>query len=205
MKLSRFRPGRRPSAASRRPARRAFTLVEVMIASMVMTILLGGVLALILQSRRLTEGSIVQNSVNTIMQGYIEQIKNMDFASVAVSPAALASPEPTVPTALDEATPDPLTLSWGTSPSSMPAIGSAAPTGAIDNVKNIAIKTPPLHPADTITITIWLWIQDLTGTATNVTGSKSITMIYTYQFRDGGRLRTFRGSVRSIRSVVPTF
>ena len=195
-------PAAIPHFASTRTARSAFTLVEVMIASAVMTILLGGVLALIIQSRRLTEGSIVQNSVNTIMQGYIEQMKNMDFAAVAVP--VDTSITYTVPTALDEATPDPLTISQGAPPTTLPAIGTT-PTGAIDNVKNIAIKTPAINPSDTVSLTIWLWVQDLTGTSPNVNGAKAITMIYTYRFRDGGRLRTFRNSIRSIRSVVPTF
>jgi len=131
-------------------------------------------------------------------------MKTMDYASLAVSPASSPSSPITVPTVLDEVTPDPLTVSWGTPPTALPAIGTT-PTNAVDNNKTIAMKNPAVNPADTLNLNIWLWVQDLTGTATDVTNSKAITMIYTYQFRDGGRVRSFRGSIRTIRSVVPSF
>ena len=193
-----------PAATHRRQRRRAFTLVEVLIASLVLTVTSGGILAMIIQSRRLTEGSIVQNSVVTIMQGYIEQVKSMEYGLLAVSLPTAPSVNPTIPTVLDEATPDPLTLSWGSPPTAIPAIGTT-PTGAVTNTKSIAIKNPAVNPNDTLTLTIWVWVQDLTDIPNNVGGSKAITMIYTYQFRDGGRIKSFRNSLRTIRSVVPSF
>lgn len=192
------------SVAGLRRGAQAFTLVEVLIASVVLSLLSMGVLAMIIQSRRMTEGSIVQNSVVTVMQGYIEQVKSMDYSLLAPSlPSAPATPI-TIPTVLDEVTPDPLTLSWGTPPDTMPAIGST-PTGAVTNTKTIAIKNPAVNPNDNLNLTIWVWVQDLTDIPNNVGGSKAVTMIYTYQFRDGGRLRSIRGSLRTIRSVVPSF
>lgn len=187
-----------------RRARRAFTLVEVLIAAIVMAMVCGGILATIIQSRRLTEGSIVQNSINTVMQGYIEQTKSMEYSDLAPSLSAAPSTPVTIPTVLDSTTPDPLTLSWGTPPSSMPAIGTT-PTGAVDNIKSIAIKNPAVNPNDTITLTIWVWVQDLTDLTRNVGGAKAVTMIYTYKFQDGGRVRYIRNSLRTIRSVVPSF
>lgn len=197
--IYRHRPASRNSGLS------GFTLIEILIASLVMTIMFGGLLAMMIQSRRLTDGSVVQNSAVTILQGYIEQMKNMDYASLAVSPASAPGTAITVPTVLDESTPDPLTVSWGTPPSTIPAIGASNPLGAVDNNKTIAMKNPAVTPADTLNLNIWLWVQDLTGTATDVTNSKAVTMIYTYQFRDGGRIRSYRGSIRTIRSIVPSF
>lgn len=184
--------------------RRAFTLVEILVASVVFTIACIGILSMILQSRRLTEGSIVQNSVITVMQGYIEQMKNMEYGLLAVSLPAAPATNPTIPTALDEATPDPLTLSWGSPPTAMPAIGTT-PAGAVNNTKTITIKNPAVNPNDTLTLTVWVWVQDLTDLSLGVGGNKAITIIYTYQFRDGARLKSFRGSLRTIRSVVPSF
>ncbi len=183
-----------------------------MIASLVMTILMGGILATIIQTRRLTEGSVVQNSANTILQGYIEQMKTMAYdTDLVCSPSSASNPyvvgtSLSVPCARDETTAgqDPLYLSAGTPPSSLPAIGTT-PTGAVDNPHLIAIKTPAVNANDSLNLNLWLWINDLTGTATNVTQSKAITLIYTYQFLDGGRIRYVRGSIRSIRSVVPSF
>jgi Tfp pilus assembly protein PilV len=180
----------------------AFTLVEIIMASVVMSVVLGGLLAMIMQTRRLTEGSILQNSAVNIVQGYLEQMKNMDYSLVTVSPASgnvtIATPQ------LDEGLPDTLTLSNGSPPTTMPAIGTT-PTGAIDNNRVIPIKYPKVNPSDELTINIWIWVKDLNGVATNVTQAKSITMIYTYSFTDGGRVRQARGSIRSVRSVVPTF
>jgi len=188
------------------------TLVEVMIAAMVMTILMGGILTTIIQTRRLTEGSIVQNSANTILQGYIEQMKNMAFdTDLVCSPVSAPNPyvagtSLSVPCARDEtvAGQDPIYLSAGTPPSSLPAIGTVPP-GAVDNPHAIAIKTPPVNPSDTLNLNLWVWVTDLTDAASNVTQSKAITIIYTYDFLDGGRVRSVRGSIRSIRSVVPSF
>lgn len=204
-------PARRLTSLPRRAAH-AFTLVEVLIASVVMTILMGGILTTIIQTRRLTEGGIVQNSANTILQGYIEQMKNMAFdTDLVCSPVSAPNPfvpgtSLSVPCARDETTAgqDPIYLSAGTPPSSLPAIGTT-PTGAVDNPHLIAIKTPAVNPNDSLDLNVWLWINDLTGAATNVTQSKSITIIYTYKFLDGGRVRTIRGSIRTIRSVVPSF
>lgn len=202
---------------ARRPAARltaGFTLVEVLIATVVMTILMGGILTTIIQTRRLTEGGIVQNSANTILQGYIEQMKNMSFdTDLVCSPDSAPNPfvagsstSPSVPCARDETTAgqDPIYLSAGTPPASLPAIGTT-PTGAVDNPHSIAIKTPAVNPNDTLDLNVWLWVNDLTGAAANVTQSKAITVIYTYKFLDGGRVRTIRGSIRTIRSVVPSF
>ena len=191
------------------PRHHAFTLIEVLISSLVLAILSGGILSMIIQSRRLTEGSIVQNSVVTIMQGYIEQAKSMEYSLLAPSLPSAPSINPTIPTVLDQATPDPLTLSWGAPPTTLPAIGTT-PTGAVTNTKTIAIKNPAVNPNDSITLTIWIWVQDLTAIPNNISGSnaitsKAITIIYTYQFRDGGRTRSTRNSIRTIRSVVPSF
>lgn len=184
--------------------RRAFSIPEIMIATLILALVLGGLLAMIIQSRRLTEGSIVQSAVNTIIQGYLEQMKNMAYSDLTVSPSSSGTTLE-IPTRLDESTADPLTLSWGAPPNPIPAPSAANPTNAITNTKTINLRTPAVTAADTLSLRIWVWVQDLSGSATNVTNAKSITIIYTYDVRDGGRTKTFRNSIRSIRSVVPTY
>ncbi len=175
-----------------------------MISASVMVIILGGVLASLIQSRRLTEGSIYQNSTVTIMQGYIEQIKNMEFSQVNVSPATTPTTPVTLATVQDQSTPDALTLSTGSPPSTMPAIGTT-PTGAVNNTKIFDINNTPANANDNLNLNVWVWVQDLTGVAANVSNAKAITMIYTWQFKDGNRTRSFRGSVRTVRSLVPSY
>ncbi|MBS0632458.1 MAG: prepilin-type N-terminal cleavage/methylation domain-containing protein [Verrucomicrobia bacterium] len=197
---------RRPAAT---PGRRAFTLVEVLIAAIVMAMVCGGILATIIQSRRLTEGSIVQNSVNAILQGYIEQTKSIDYGSIPFSPAAAYDlTNDDVAASYQIATmPDALQVSYGTAPTSANYYTdpSTTPPGAVDNLPTIRIKTPAVNPNDTIYLNVWVWVKNRDGEQTNVTSTMSITMIYTYKFQDGGRLRTIRGSLRTMRSVVPSF
>jgi Tfp pilus assembly protein PilV len=207
-----FTPKTTTSRARR--ADRGLTLVEVMIASTVMCMLVGGILATVIQSRRLTEGSIVQNSANTILQGYIEQMKTMAFdTDLVCSPSSAPNPyvvgtSLSVPCARDEtaAGQDPIYLSAGTPPATLPPIGTT-PTGAVDNNHAISIKTPAVNPNDTLNLNLWLWVVDQSDPLNrpNVQQCKAITLIYTYQFLDGGRIRQVRGSLRTVRSVVPSF
>lgn len=192
-------------------------MVEIMVAGAVMGIMSLGMLQAMLQSRRVTEGSILQNSALNIMQGYIEQLKNMDYADLTVSPAVGAGSveiDLTPDNELDNDPTDtsidplilPLQLSHGTAPTTVPAIGASAPLGAVDNERRVLIRYTSLTPteADRITVNFWIWVKDLTGEVTDLSEAKSITIIYTYTVRDGGRIKRFRHQIRSIRTVVPS-
>jgi len=52
---------------------------------------------------------------------------------------------------------------------------------------------------------MWVWVKDLSGSTTYAAKVYSITAIYTWQFRDGNKTRYIMGTVRSIRSAVPTY
>ncbi len=53
------------------------TLVEVAVAMGVMSIMMAGILAALMQTRRLSNASVAQSCALTIVQGYAEQLKNM--------------------------------------------------------------------------------------------------------------------------------
>ncbi len=174
------------------------TLVEVAIAMTLLALFIAGLFASLLQSRRLTEASIYQNAANTIIQGYVEQMKNMEFEELSRNP---------VPTRLDAATLDPL------SPSPLPVYPMAdivfgtVPTGVVENVKVVDINNTA-STADDLTLRIWLWIEGLDSpAAASLAQSRvlGITLIYIWEHNDGGNLRRFKGNVRTIRSFVPTF
>ena len=65
------------SVPRRRTACSALTLVEIITAMGVMSIMMAGVLAALLQTRRLAAASVAQNCAVTIVQGYVEQMKNI--------------------------------------------------------------------------------------------------------------------------------
>lgn len=199
------------SAAGRRDPRRGFTLVEAAVSTTILAVAVGGLLALFLQSRRLTEGSIYQNSAITIVQGYIEQMKNMEFTDlpyVSTSGTLVAGASSTtaaeVPTRLDESTPDTLLISNCAIPTLSSITSDTAPTGVTDNIKLIDINQTATT-TDDLKMHIWVWIKDISGSSPDATQVRSITVIYTWRVNDGARSNVFKGTVRTIRSAVPTF
>jgi len=67
---------------------RGMTLGEILIAMGLMGMMFVGIFSMTSVSRRLTEAAVYQNAATTVMQGYIEQMKNMDYAELYLSPAA---------------------------------------------------------------------------------------------------------------------
>ncbi len=162
------------------------SLLEVMIGLATLGIVAVGVLASLMQSRRLTEGSIRQNTAVTAAQGYVEQLKNMEFAELDLNP---------VPTLLDQGTPDPLTVS---------PLPRSTSTQIVNN-RLLDINNTPTNPNDDMPLQIVLYLEDITDPANDVGRSRLITINYTWQFQDGASTRTFSNSVTAIRSHVPTF
>jgi type II secretory pathway pseudopilin PulG len=180
------------------------TLVEVAVAMLLLSMVIVGLLGSLMQSRRLTEASIYQNTANTIIQGYIEQMKNMEVSDLTQSP---------IRTRLDQTTLDTL------KPSPLPVINKSTvvlgtiPTGVEDNAKVFDINNTPGNPADDLRINIWVWIESLDrtlpvpATSGSLAGSQcfGITLIYVWEHGSGRDTRRFMGDVRTIRSLVPSF
>lgn len=187
--------------------------------------LLAGVLATLLQSRRLTEGSIYQNSAVTVVQGYVEQIKAIEFADLpylnkagVLVPGAVPGKPAEVATRLDQSAPDPLTISTALPiPAVSTILSPDTPENIVDNLKVIDInrtdgspefegssETTPNIATDDLRLRIWLWIQDISDDTVDATQVRSITILYSWQVNDGNQTRTFAGTVRTIRSSVPT-
>jgi len=189
------------------------TLAEIIIAMALVGMMFIGIFSMALTSRRLTEAAVYQNAATTVMQGYIEQMKNMDYAELLLSPAAGTSPPGRygtnaayiIPTRKNESSTgsdtlvvsplpviDPTTIAPGTIPSTV-----------YDNIKtaddvNGTVGDMKLH--------IWLWVEDKTPSGTNGTYQiKAITFVYTWEFKDGSSTKYTTWSVRSMRSLVPTF
>lgn len=228
---------RATSPASLRPATAGVTLVEIAVSLTLFALVMTGVIAVLLQSRRLTESSIYQNSATTIVQGYVEQMKGMELAdlpyytsdgtlvagsgtaadaalsyytytsnTLVAGPKSGCTASNDVSTRLDENTRDPLFISSG-SPPDVATItpGTAAPSGVIDNVKYVDINQTPTNANDDLQLRMWVWILDLTSSSPNSTTVRSITVIYQWRVKNGARFRYSIGTVRTIRSDVPTY
>jgi hypothetical protein len=212
--------------ALRRSRCAGVTLVEAVTSLSILALALTGVLAALMQSRRLTEGSVSQNSALTIVQGFMEQMKNMEMAQLAnydINGNAQLASSFSIPTLADQTTPLPLQTSTAAIPTNFTP--GVTPSGVADNLydfpDNSGLQGTPVswssiwpgartypstsaYPGD-LRMNLWVWITDLTGATPNATKVYGITIIYTWQYQDGNRIRYVTGSVRSIRSSVPTF
>ncbi len=175
------------------------TLIEVAVAMTLLALFVTGLFASIIQSRRLTEASIYQNAANTVIQGYIEQMKNMEFEELSRNP---------IPTRLDAVILDPLSRSPLPVVAMDSVVFGTVPAGVVENVKVVDVNNTPLNQADDLTLRIWLWVEGLDSpAASSLVQARvlGITMIYIWEHNDGAEVRRFKGNVRTIRSFVPTF
>lgn len=130
---------------------RGMTLVEVAIALTIAAMVFAGVIGGLVQSRRMTDGSVAQNSALAAVQGYLEQMKNMPLkggygtsTTNLINSDGNGNPQLTVsyliPTEQDDSNGDYLKTSTGIPPDISTLTAGTTPTGVgiIDNMKDIA-------------------------------------------------------------------
>jgi Tfp pilus assembly protein PilV len=145
------------SLPRRHHVKRGMSLAEVMVSMLILTMLCMGLLAGLLQSRRLTDGSVCQNSAQAAVQSYIEQLKNMSAATLCNNTASgvPTSTSYSIPTEINDSTADALYTSTGAPPDiSTLTPGVSEPSGVVDNLKDIAAD-PTRRGAQTSWSTIW--------------------------------------------------
>jgi Tfp pilus assembly protein PilV len=189
------------------------TLIEICISSTLLTIGIIAVLGSLLYARRMSESSIYQNAAVTVVQGYIEQMKSMELTDLPyltaggsiVAGAGTTSTQ--VPTRLNATTTDPLLISTTTTIPALTSIGvtAAGTTGITDNIKTIDVNSTPDDPKDDLRLNLRVWIQDISNAGESATQVRSIVIQYAWLGGAGPKARLYRGSVRSIRSAVPTY
>jgi Tfp pilus assembly protein PilV len=229
---------------SPRRSARGITLTELMVALFILSLSISGILGVQIQSRRLTEGSVYQNTALTIVQGYLEQMKNMNVNQLYPTPPA------GIQALFNDSTVDYIHPCTG----AVPALNTITPgvtpagVGLVDNLRGFDMAKDPSATTETSTDTtngattaqvawttawpsavtystaasngvissttgkadlhlnLWVWVQDISGSTTaNAKQVYGITIIYTWQYLDGGRTRYAIGSVSNIRSLVPSF
>lgn len=184
------------------------SLLEVMIASFVVCLITLGIVATIIGSRTLTEGSVAQGMAQTIANGYMEQMRGMSLSDLVTTDSSgnLVTTSYEIPTQSDANTSDPLYTSTGSPPSIKIITPGTTPSGVVDNLKSFVVNksvTPAQvswssvwpnaqnYPSTTVGRTdlkmdIWIWITDLSNTGSGVAKAYGITMIYTWQFSTNG-------------------
>ncbi len=196
------------NALPRHRRTRAMTLVEVVTALGLIAMMSTSLIAASILARRLTEVAVYQSSVASIMQGYLEQIKNMPYDMLPISPAAGTDKTASsyvglysLATQKDDVTADPLVLS-PLSPLTPANISApTVPAAVYDNV-----KTFDVNRAADLNIHIWVWIEDRTPGGYGATQqAKAITLLYMWQIQDGSTTRSYTGVIKNLRSLVPTY
>jgi len=197
-----------PAARPRLASLRGMTLVEVATAVGLIALISTSLIAASILTRRLTEIAVYQSSVAAIMQGYLEQVKNMPYDMLPLSPPSGTSTSGStyassysLATQKDDVTADPLILS-PLSPLTPASLSPPTiPSGVYDNVKTFEVNR-----ANDLTIHIWVWIEDLTPGGYGATQqAKVITLVYLWQIQDGNNTRSYTGMIKNLRSLVPTF
>jgi type II secretory pathway pseudopilin PulG len=213
------RPADRPSAAADLdtcpPAAgrhlRALTLVEVMVAMSIMAGVMLGFIGTFIQSRRVTESSVLHAAATSMMYGIIEQIKQLDYTNLLpnyetdpFAPTGKTPPyfrvrlnQSTVVWLKVVHTPSPGTPQ---APTTTPGpTVAAADIGAIDNyIGSIPLSTVTGTTSQQINLNIWVWIDEIpSGDASEV---KKVTVVYTYSYLDGRVERIIRDREVIIRT-----
>ncbi len=197
-----------PAARPRLASARGMTLVEVATAVGLIALISTSLIAASILTRRLTEIAVYQSSVAAIMQGYLEQVKNMPYDMLPLSPPSGTSTSGSpyasaysLATQKDDVTADPLILSPLSPLTPANLSPPTIPSGVYDNVKIFEVNR-----ANDLTIHIWVWIQDLTPGGYGATQqAKVITLVYMWQIQDGNNTRSYTGMIKNLRSLVPTF
>jgi len=194
--------------------------LNVPIASTLLAVGVVGIFGSLLYARTMSEGSIYQNAALTAVQGYIEQMKNMElsdlpYTSGSTVVAGSGATSTQVPTLLIStagsttvASSDPLIISTATTIPDLSTIGIDASTslaGVTDNVKLIDVNSTPDNTTDDLRLNLRVWIQDISNSGVSATQVRAITIQYAWRNSAGQTGRVLRGSMRTIRSAVPTY
>lgn len=199
------------SAPAARPARRfrnirALTLVETMFAMTLMATTLLGFLGAFIQSRRVTESSVLHAAATSLVYGIVEQIKTFDYTSLV--PSTTTDPDQTTydafPGSSSKAAPyirvrlNQDQVTWlqckttGGAPTSRPSESATATSLDVpDNVIGpLALSSVSGTSSQPLTLHVWMWIDQIPDVTRDVSDVKKITLVYSYTYVDGARTRT---------------
>lgn len=213
--------GRTPALSVRSDRRRAVSLVEVMFALVIQATVMLAIIGSFIQSRRVTESTVLHAAATSMVYGVIEQIKQLDYTTLLpnyeadpAEPAGLTPPYVrvrvnqdkivwlrVVHTASTDADPEPTPMGPTETPAAdvLAADVKIATTGVASPVASPAIDNfIGSIPLSTVTgttsqeINLNIWLWIDEIPNDDVSDVKKITMIYTYSYQDGNRTRTIR-------------
>lgn len=173
-----------------------------------LSMVMAGVLSALVQSRRLTENSVMHAAASSLVYGMIEQIKMAGYTSQL--PSTVTDPlapgtvtPPYVKVRINQDTDVWLQAVYSPAvdgvadphgPNTTPAITvTAAAAGARETtIPSLPLSTTTGAHSQQLQMKVWLWIDELPDTSRDVVQVKKMTLVYTYSYVDGGKTRTIR-------------
>jgi hypothetical protein len=179
-----------------------------MVAMLLLAIALVMFLGSFLQSRRVTEASVLHAAASSLVYGLLEQMKGIDYTSLPNRDPA----DPTAPWQItlrvsqanaDRAVPLTVVYTKASTPSAptvpqapltTPApAATAASVGAIENtIGPFPLSSTSGTQSQRLQLSLWIWVDEIPDVNRDVKEVKKITVVYTYKFNDGQRTKTVR-------------
>lgn len=204
------RPQAIPPADRPRRRLRGLTLVEVMVSMTLMATVMLGFLSAFLQSRRVTESSVLHAAASSLMYGIVEQVKGLSFTELLPNTAEDDNDPAT--TEIKTKYPNHMRIrinqdvtKWlrvvytpapgaPKAPLTCPDVKvKADEVGAIDNYLGaLPLSTVTGTASQDLALNLWIWIDEIPDINSDVSDVKKITIIYTYSYMDGGYERVVR-------------
>lgn len=157
-----------------------FSLAEIMIALMLFGIMATAFMASTSFAHKVAQSSIYESTALTVATGYIEQVKSIEYETLA---ACILDNSTPIPTMINQGTDDPLYIGKYTS------------------------KTVPIRMDDkgSVLQTMKLEVRPELSNIFSATGEKLLTIEIHYRWTEPGSSRQRENCIRTARSYVPTF
>ena len=177
------------ASSNRREA--GMTLIEVVVALGLLAVLASSVISITFQIRSRAEQAIYQNTALTLAEGYMEQIRHLDYTTLKL-------------VAQDSASAVTLPLNNASGGAITPLSGSFFGNGIWSTETIYLDQNAQGQPTQPVTFRFRPVLTSLETATSNVASGVEIVIFYqtTYNF---GITRTFDSSLRSVRSSVPTY
>lgn len=165
------------------------TIVEVIMALGLLSILSVSVISVTFQVRSMAEQTVYQNTALTLAQGYMEQVRHLDYTTLKA-----CAQSATVPLPLDKTDGTPVVPESGT------VFGNSVWSRERVFLDQTASGTP-IQPMD---FRFRAVLTSLETATTNLASGVEIIIQYQVTY-DYGVRRVVNGTLRSVRSSVPTY
>lgn len=181
------------------------SLVEVMVAMFILATVLIGFLGTFVQSRRISESSVMHAAASSLIYGIVEQIKGFDYntllPSTVVDPNAPGTSNPPyIRVRINQDDVEWLQTVYTTeasglgpqAPTTTPSpTATAASLGAVDNfIGPLLLSSAAGTQSQALNLRLWVWVDEIPDAAKDVTEVKKVTLVYAYQYLDGRTTRT---------------